>query len=64
MFSGGIEKQRRAVCNGLNDICYFRDCNICNFADDTTHYACVKNLDFVLERLEQLNPQCWVFRNN
>ena len=36
----------------LNDIFYFLNCNICNFADDTTPYVCNKNLDFVLEQLE------------
>ena len=36
----------------LNDVFYFLDCNICNFADDTTTYVCDKNLDFVLKRLE------------
>ena len=36
----------------LNDIFYFLDCNICNFADDTTYYVSDENLDFLLERLE------------
>ena len=36
----------------FNDIFYFLNCNICNFADDTTPYVCNKNLDFVLEQLE------------
>ena len=36
----------------LNDVFYFLDCNICNFADDTTTYVCDENLDFVLKRLE------------
>ena len=36
----------------LNDIFYFLDCNICNFADDTRSYVCDEKLDFILERLE------------
>ena len=36
----------------LNDIFYFLNCNICNFADHTTPYVCNKNIDFVLEQLE------------
>ena len=38
----------------LNNIFYFLDCNICNFADDTTSYVCDENLDFVLEHLEHI----------
>ena len=37
---------------GLNDKCYFREC-ICNFADDTAPFIWDKNLDVVLEQLEQ-----------
>ena len=37
---------------GLNDKCYFLEC-ICNFADDTAPFICEKNLDVVLEQLEQ-----------
>ena len=33
--------------------CFFY-CNICNFADDTAHYVCDKNLTFVMQQLEQL----------
>ena len=36
----------------LNDVFYFLDCIIRNFADDTS-YVCTKNLDLVFERLEQ-----------
>lgn len=32
---------------------FILDYNICNFVDDTTSYACDKNLDFVLERTDQ-----------
>ena len=31
----------------LNNIFYFLDCNIRNFADDTTSYVYDENLDFV-----------------
>ena len=37
---------------GLNDKCYFLEC-ICNFAHDTAPFICDKNLDIVLEQLEQ-----------
>ena len=37
----------------LNDLFYFLHCNICNFADDTTPYVCNKNLNFVMQQLEQ-----------
>ena len=37
----------------LNDLFYFLHCNICNFADDTTPYVCDKNLNFVMQQLEQ-----------
>ena len=37
----------------LNDLFYFLYCNICNFADDTTSYVCDKNLNFVMQQLEQ-----------
>ena len=36
----------------LNDLFFFLDCNVCNFADDTTPFICNKNLDFVLNDLE------------
>ena len=37
----------------LNDLLFFPDCNVCNFADDTTPFICNKNLDFVLNELER-----------
>ena len=37
----------------LNDLFSFLHCNICNFADDTTPYVCDKNLNFVMQQLEQ-----------
>ena len=37
----------------LNDLFYFLHCKTCNFADDTTPYVCDKNLNFVMEQLEQ-----------
>ena len=37
----------------LNDLFFFLDCNVCNFVDDTTPFVCNKNLDFVLNELEQ-----------
>ena len=37
----------------LNDLFYFLHCNICNVADDTTPYVCDKNLNFVMQQLEQ-----------
>ena len=37
----------------LNDLFVFLDCNVCNFADDTTPFICNKNLDFVLNELER-----------
>ena len=37
----------------LNDLFVFLDCNVCNFADDTTPFVCNKNLDFVLNELER-----------
>ena len=49
----------------LNDIFYFLDYNICNFADKTKSYVCDENLDFVLERLEhQSNIALKWFENN
>ena len=32
----------------LNDLFFFLDCNVCNFADDSTPFICNKNFDFVL----------------
>ena len=37
----------------LNDLFYFLHYDICNFADDTTPYVCDKNLNFVMQQLEQ-----------
>ena len=37
----------------LNDLFFFLDCNVCNFADDTTSFICNKNLDCVLNKLER-----------
>ena len=37
----------------LNDLFFFLDCNVCNFADDTTPFVCNENLDFALGELEQ-----------
>ena len=37
----------------LNDLFFFLDCNVCNFADDTTPFVCNENLDFVLGELER-----------
>ena len=37
----------------LNDLFYFLHCNICNFVDDTTPYACDKNLNVDMQQLEQ-----------
>ena len=37
----------------LNDLLFFPDCNVCNFADDTTPFICNKNFDFVLNELER-----------
>ena len=36
----------------LNDMFYFLNCIICNFADGTIPYVCNENLDFVQEQLE------------
>ena len=35
----------------LNDLFFFLDCNVCNFADDSTPLLCNKNLDLVLNEL-------------
>ena len=37
----------------LNDLFFSLDCNVCNFADDTTPFICNKNFDFVLNELER-----------
>ena len=37
----------------LNDLLFFLDCHVCNFADDTTPLICNKNFDFVLNELER-----------
>ena len=37
----------------LNDLFYLAEStNVCNFADDTTFYACDKDLNSVINRLE------------
>ena len=37
----------------LNDLFYLAEStNVCNFADDTTFYACDKDLNFLINRLE------------
>ena len=50
----------------INDLCYFFDkCDVCNFADDTTPYACDNDLDGLIKILEHdsLNAINW-FRMN
>ena len=37
----------------LNDLFFFLDCNVCNFADDTTPFICNKNLHFVLNEFQK-----------
>ena len=37
----------------LNELFFFLDCNVCNFADNTTPFVCKKNLDFVLIEFER-----------
>ena len=37
----------------LNDIFFFFNCEVCNFADDTTPYVCDLSLEFVLSKLEE-----------
>ena len=37
----------------LNDLFFFLDCNVCNFADGAAHFVCNENLDFVLGELER-----------
>ena len=37
----------------LNDLFFLLDCDVCNFTDDTTSFACNKNLTSVLSKLEQ-----------
>ena len=37
----------------LNDLFCFLHCNICNFSDDTAPSVCDKNLNFVMQQLEQ-----------
>ena len=49
----------------LNDLFFFLSCDVCNFADDTTPYVCHKNLEFVLNKLEeQSNIAINWFENN
>ena len=49
----------------LNDLFFFVDCNVCNFADNTTPFIWNENLDFVLKELER-NPNTAIdwFQNN
>ena len=37
----------------LNDLSYFLRCDVCNFTDDTTSYACGNKSDFVLNNLDE-----------
>ena len=37
----------------LNDLFFFLDCNVCNFADNTAPFVFNKNLDFVFSELER-----------
>ena len=37
----------------LNDLFFFLDCNVRNFAEDTKSFICNKNLDLVLNELER-----------
>ena len=49
----------------LNDLFFFLDCNVWNFADCTTSFICYKNLDFVLSELERnSNIAIYCFQNN
>ena len=49
----------------LNDLFFFLDCNVCNFADDTTPIVCYENLDFVLSELKRnSNVAIDWFQNN
>ena len=42
----------------LNDLFYLEnDCDVCNFADDTTPYACDTNLESLMSRLEFATDQ-------
>ena len=42
----------------LNDLFYLvNDCDVCNFADDTTPYACDTNLTNLISRLEYAMEQ-------
>ena len=49
----------------LNDLFFFLDCNVCNFADCTTSFICYKNLDYVLNELERnSNIAIYCFQKN
>ena len=50
----------------LNDLFLFlQDINICNFADDTTPFACDKTLESVLDKLEGNSKLAiFLFENN
>ena len=51
----------------MNDIFYFlKECDVCNFADDTTLYTCDKSVKEVVRKLEHdfLICQDWYNNNN
>ena len=49
----------------LNDLFFFLDCNVCNFADCATSFICYKNLDYVLNELERnSNIAIYCFQKN
>ena len=49
----------------LNDLFFFLDCNVFNFADCTTSFICYKNLDYVLNELERnSNIAIYCFQKN
>ena len=51
----------------LNDLSYLTECtDICNFADDTTFFACDENLNSLMKRLENdgLLATEWFQNNN
>ena len=49
----------------LNDLFYLSECTeVCNFADDTTFYACGKVLCSPINRLEHSSLLIEWFRNN
>ena len=49
----------------LNDLFFLLDCDVYNFTDDTTSFACNKNLTSVLSKLEQYSDIAInLFQNN